>query len=128
MTPVRQSQEPEGVAAILPIQQSVAGSAGSFLVAADDGNRYWCKPLNNRQSPRVPATEQIVGRLGALIDAPVCEVELVALDGIAGFEFTPGRLAEPGWAHGSLAVDPALEIRDLHELCAVGRRKLSRHS
>lgn len=113
MSPVEQSNNPEGVGAILPLQASSAGSAGSFLVAADDGNRYWCKPLNNRQSPRVPATEQIVGRLGALIDAPVCQVQLVSLDGIVGFEFTSGRSVEAGWAHGSLAVDPALEIRDL---------------
>ena len=113
MSPVEQSITPEGVQAILPLQPSIAGSAGSFLVAADDGNRYWCKPLNNRQSPRVPATEQIVGRLGGLIGAPVCEVQLVALAGIVGFEFTAGRYVEPGWAHGSLAVDPALEIRDL---------------
>lgn len=102
-----------GVSAILPIKSCIGGFSGSFLVAADDGLRYWCKALNNRQSPRVPVTEQIVARLGRLIGAPVCEPQLVRLDGVAGFEFVSGRTVEPGWAHGSLALDPALEIRGL---------------
>lgn len=113
MTPVNRLQASEGVAAVLPLRASTGGSAGSFLVAADDGRRYWCKTLNNLQSARVPITEQIVARLGSLIGAPVCEPRLVLVDGIEGFEFRPGRRVEPGWAHGSLAVDPALEIREL---------------
>jgi hypothetical protein len=114
MSPVSQ-QAPGGVEALLPLRSSSGGSAGSFLIATDDGRRYWCKSINNAQSPRVPVTEQIVARLGRLIEAPVCEPELVLLDGIVGFEFRPGRFVEPGWAHGSLAVDPALEVRDLRD-------------
>jgi len=40
-------------------------------------------------------------------------VELVCLDAIAGWEFRrgSGRVLEAGWAHGSAAVDPALETR-----------------
>jgi hypothetical protein len=99
--------------AVLPLRQSTGGASGSFLVAGDDGRRYWCKSLNNLQGARVPVTEQIVGRFGRLLGVAVCEVALVHLDGIAGWEFRSGRLAERGWAHGSLAVDPALETRDL---------------
>jgi hypothetical protein len=113
VTGVVRSKEPEGVAAVLPLRPSTGGSAGSFLLAADDGNRYWCKTLNNLQSQRVPITEQLVARLGGLIGAPVCEPKLVLLDGVEGYEFRSGHKVEPGWAHGSLAVDPALEVRDL---------------
>lgn len=115
MTPVNRLRETQGIAAVLPLRASTGGSAGSFLLAADDGRRYWCKTLNNLQSPRVPITEQIVARLGRLIEAPVCEPELVLLDGVEGFEFRPGHRVEPGWAHGSLAVDPALEVRELRD-------------
>jgi len=99
----------------MPLRASSAGGSGSFLVLADDGRRYWCKSLNNFQGPRISVTEQIVGRLAALIEAPACEVALVRLDAVAGWEFRPGsgRLVEAGWAHGSVAVDPAVETRSL---------------
>lgn len=99
----------------MPLRPSVVGGSGSFLVLADDNQRYWCKSLNNFQGPRIPITEQIVGRLAALILAPACKVQLVKLDQIAGWEFRPGsgRLVEAGWAHGSVAVDPAVETRSL---------------
>lgn len=82
---------------------------------ADDGRRYWCKSLNNFQSPRVPINEQLVARLGTLINAPVCTPQLVQLDAIAGWEIRPGtnRLVEAGWAHGCLAVESAVETRTL---------------
>jgi hypothetical protein len=105
----------EGVSAVMPLRASTAGGSGAFLILADDGRRYWCKSLNNFQGPRIPVTEQIVGRLAALIDAPACEVALVRLDAIAGWEFRPGsgRVVEAGWAHSSVAVDPAVETRSL---------------
>jgi hypothetical protein len=109
------AEEVEGVSAVMPLRASAAGGSGSFLVLADDGRRYWCKSLNNFQGPRIPVTEQIVGRLAALIGAPACEVALVRRDPIAGWEFRPssGRVVEKGWAHGSVAVDPAVETRSL---------------
>lgn len=113
--PINGAEELQGVAAVIPLRESTAGGSGSFLILADDGRRYWCKSLNNFQGPRIPVTEQIVGRLAALIGAPACEVALVKLDAIAGWEFRPGsgRLVEAGWAHGSVAVDPAVETRSL---------------
>jgi len=123
LSPIDRSNHPEGVTATLPLRQSSLGSAGSFLVAADDQNRYWCKPVNNLQSNRVPVTEQLVGRLGELIGVAVCRPRLVSLDGLAGWEFRPGRSVEPGWAHGSLAVDPALETRSLDDRSADDNRR-----
>src|SRR5206468_3400203 len=101
--PIRRGEDIEGVSAVMPLRESTAGGSGSFLVLADDGRRYWCKSLNNFQGPRIPVTEQIVGRLAGLIGAPACGVVLVKLDALAGWEFRPGagRVVEPGWAHGS---------------------------
>jgi hypothetical protein len=106
--------QPHGVVAQAPLNQSTQGGSGSFLVLANDGNRYWCKVLNNGQGDRVPVTEQIVGRLGTLIGAPVCAVELVQIPAaLAGWEFRPGMALIEGWAHGSLAADPVIETHSL---------------
>src|SRR5579859_1117555 len=112
---VQRTDAVDGVSAVMPLRPSPAGSSGSFLVLADDGRRYWCKSLNNFQNTRVPATEQIVARFAELIGAPACESKLVNLTSIAGWEFRPGggRMTEPGWAHGSLAVQSAIETRAL---------------
>jgi hypothetical protein len=113
---VTRATTPTGVIATAPLSQSTQGSSGSFLVLADDGRRYWCKSLNNFQDPRVPVNEQIVAKLGQLIGAPVCEPQLVRItEPLVGWEIRPntGRLLERGWAHGSLAVEPAVETHSL---------------
>jgi hypothetical protein len=103
------------VRAELLLQQSNQGGSGSFLVRANDRRRYWCKVLNNTQGvPLVPVNEQIVGRLGALIGVAVCEVRLVEIpQTLAGWEFRPGHTLQPGIAHGSAAVEGAVETREL---------------
>ena len=103
------------VRAVAPLQQSKQGGSGSFLVRADDGRRYWCKVLNNTQgTPLVPVNEQIVGRLGALIGIAVCEARLVEIPpALGGWEFRPGHTLQPGTAHGSLAVEGAVETHSL---------------
>src|SRR5919109_2283208 len=106
--------EPTGVRAIAALQKSDRGSSNSFLVLADDGARYWCKVLNNGQSPRVPVNEQVVGRLGKLVGIGVCEAQLVEItEDLAGWEFAGGKALEPGWAHGSRAVEGAIETNTL---------------
>lgn len=112
---VERAESPDAVRAVMPLRQSTAGSSGSFMVLGDDDERYWCKSVNNFQSARLPVTEQIVGRLGDLIDAPVCTCKLVVLDEIVGWEIRKGsaRLVEAGYAHGSRAVEPTLETRQL---------------
>lgn len=115
MTKVRRGVPPVGVRAELPLSQSNNGGSGAFLVRADDGNRYWCKVLNNGQeSPRVPVTEQIVARFAQILGVHACEPVLVEIpDALAGWHFRHDRQLEPGWAHGSRAVDPAIETRAL---------------
>jgi hypothetical protein len=99
---------------VMPLQPSTSGSSGTFLVLADDRRRYWCKPENNGQSPRVPINEQIVGRLGKLLGVGVCEVSLMKIPpALATWEFRPGRTCVEGYCHASLALENATEHRDL---------------
>jgi len=113
MTTGAQPGHIDPVTAVAPLQQSALGGSGSFLVRADDANRYWCKVLNNTQgAPTVPVNEQIVGRLGRLISVEVCQPRLVAIPAaLAGWEFRPGHFLQPGFAHGGLAVEGAIETR-----------------
>ena len=103
----------EGVVAVLPMRRSTHGVSGSFMVQGNDGADYWCKVTNNPTSPRIPVNEQVAGQLGLAIGVSVAEPVLVKLDGIAGWEFQPGRHVEAGWAHGCRAVDAAFETRSL---------------
>ncbi len=99
---------------VAALKQSQAGSSGAFLASASDGNRYWVKPLNNRQTERVPISEQIVGRAGALIGAPTCEVHTVEIkQDLEGWEFRQGAKLAVGIAHGSRLVQDAAETRQL---------------
>jgi hypothetical protein len=100
------------------LSQSTGGGSGAILVLADDGQRYWCKTLNNFQHERVPTNEQLAGHLGMLVGAPVSEPRLVFIPpDLETFEIRPGtgRFLEEGWAHGSVAAQPAVETRDLSD-------------
>jgi hypothetical protein len=66
--------------------------------------------MNNLQGPRVPVTEQIVGRAGRLIGAPVCAVQTIEIPpDFVGWEFRPGARLEVGIAHASRQIDPVVE-------------------
>ncbi len=107
----RRSDEADIVAVRLDTVPAGGGS-GAFRVRGSDGQRYWLKPLNNRQSERVPITEQIVGRVGRLVGAPVCEVCTVRIsDELAGESTGRGFQVRSGIAHGSREVPKAVESR-----------------
>lgn len=94
------------ITAVAPLRnaQPPAGTK-PVLVLADDAQRYWIKAVNNPQHPSIPIVEQIVGRCGALIGAPACPVELIAIpEELAGHPLYPGVALEAGIAHGSLDV------------------------
>lgn len=98
----------------LPLGSSPRGGSGTFLARASDRQRWWIKPLNNLQGPRVIVTESIIGRAGMLIDAPVCEVAVVRIpEELVGWEFRPNAQLEAGLAHASLAVEDASEVSQL---------------
>jgi hypothetical protein len=98
----------------VPIKPSPRGGSGTFLAADAEGAQWWVKPLNNNQGPRVIVTEAVVGMVGRLIDAPVCETTIVQLPPeISGWEFRPGSVIEPGFAHASQNVSGVQEDRSL---------------
>ena len=99
---------------VLPLQPSPRGGSGTFLAVDTEDREWWVKPLNNAQNERVVVTESIVGAAGRLIGAPVCETAIVYLpESLEGWEFRPGRSLESGFAHASLAVEAAVEDRQL---------------
>jgi hypothetical protein len=96
------------------MQVSTTGGSGTFLARASDGGRWWVKPQNSPQGPKVTATEFIAGKLGAILDAPVCRVTVLRIpDELAGWEFRPGLHIEAGYACGSEHVEGAVEERAL---------------
>lgn len=98
----------------LPAQPSNRGSSGVFLAADRTGDQWWVKPVTNAQNPRTAITDSIVGAVGALIGAPVCETVVVRIpDALSGWEFRPGRYLKPGLAHASRNVDSAVELYEL---------------
>jgi hypothetical protein len=95
----------------------VQSGSGAFLAFTAEGDRWWVKPQNNPQGPRVPVTELIVGMAGALIGAPVCEVAVIEIPPeLEGAEFRPGFALQAGLASGSRHVEGVLEHRDLVHL------------
>ena len=90
-------------------------SSGAFRGRAADNNQYWIKPLNNLQSERLPATEQIVSRVAKLISAPVCDVATIMIPKSLcepAYEYCAGRFLEPGIAHASLQMRPPVQFTD----------------
>lgn len=98
----------------MALQPSPAGGSGTFLAADSEQAQWWVKPLNNLQGERVTVTEAIVGAVGQMIGAPVCETVVVTLpEALRGWEFRPGHGLEPGLAHACKAVEGAVEDRQL---------------
>lgn len=104
---------------VVPLHTWVPGSSPGQgesqprLAHAPNGLDYWVKVIGNPQHEMVPVNEQIVGRLGSLIGAPTCQVDLVNVtDAMAESIQDPGFKA--GIAHGSLHVKTAThEVRTL---------------
>lgn len=98
----------------VPIMRSPRGGSGTFLAECSDGQRWWIKPPNHGQGGKVLISEYVVGQLGGLIGAPVCEVSLAVVpDDIAGWEFRDNKQLEPGYACGSRNVGDAFEVKNL---------------
>jgi hypothetical protein len=102
-----------------PLSQSTTGGSGSFPCLGSDGRRYWVKTLNGPQGSRVPVTEQLIGRAGAIMEAPTCFVEVIFIPkAFVGWEFRPGYQIQRGFAHASLAVENSVEEKALsHRNC-----------
>jgi len=89
--------------AVLESQSDSRGGSLPFKALGSDGNVYWIKMIDNRQSARVPVTEQVIAGAGRIIDAPVCETTLVAIPSdFDGDVLDNGTMIQAGTAHGSL--------------------------
>jgi hypothetical protein len=89
-----------------------AGGSKPFLISASDDRHYWCKAPNNPQGPMVPLNEQIVARLARLVGIAVCEPALIAIPSdLAGIQIDAGYILSECVAHGSHAVEGAIEVR-----------------
>lgn len=88
------------------------GQSKPQLAMAEDGRDYWVKHTGNPQGSLVLVNEQIVGRCGAHIGAPTCEVALVEIPPTLA-QYESGSHIEPGLAHGSLDIPTAAFSREL---------------
>lgn len=93
------------------LTKGAGGSFGAFLGRADDGQHYYVKPIYSQRDRLVPITDQIVGRVGALLGAPVCAVRTIEIgDDLAGTLLHRGRILPPGIAHASLEVAGKVDV------------------
>ncbi len=84
------------------------GGSVPFQVRATDGEFYWVKQIDNRQSSRVPTTEQVIAGCGQLIGAPVREVQLIQIPAeLDGDRLSCGTELRQGIAHASLNLESA---------------------
>ena len=103
---------------VLPVKRGTSGTSGAFLAVASDDLRYWIKPLNNLQDPRVCVTEQIVGRIGHLLGAPTRRVATINIPDMKGWKFVADNDAAvllPGIAHASLDLPSVIETSQLEQ-------------
>lgn len=93
-------------------QQGGQSAASPCLGKCSDGGSWWIKPPVGGMT-RALAAEWVVGRLGRLIGAPVCEVALVEIpQALLPCEFAPGKplVAGTGCASRDIGGTPT-EIR-----------------
>lgn len=86
------------------------GNSRPALVIGSDGRRYVVKGLQaGRAMGRRLFADHLVGRLGAIVGAPVAEVALVSLP----FEIADGSFAtmhlQPGLVHGSVFIPDIID-------------------
>ena len=95
--------------AVLNAESEDRGGSRPCHVAADDGQTYWIKQVNNPQSARVPVTEQVIAACGLLIGAPVRETRLIGIPAdFEGEKLMNGTVLGQGIAHGSLNLEFAI--------------------
>ncbi|MFB6258951.1 MAG: HipA family kinase [Flavobacteriales bacterium] len=83
------------------------GGSKPFIGIAEDDNRYWLKTSSNNQNPKIPVVEQIVGRAGILIEAPVCEVKTISIPDQIYKHYEEDETVkgiDSGISHGSLDI------------------------
>ena len=93
---------------------SPGGASGAFLGIDCNSKQWWVKPLNNGLWEQTIVTDYIVGKLGILIGASVCDVAVVVInEDLEDQVFRPasGLKLQAGLAHGSRHLEDAIEKR-----------------
>lgn len=105
----------DGVTMIKPLTQARRSWSRPFEAEADDGRRYFVKSLDTcpRNGRVSVAIEYIVARVGALIGAPIPLTRLIRVpEGFAGWSPFPGRALSCGYAHATVALPDAEDVRE----------------
>ena len=99
---------------VMPSSSFTFGDSCLWQGYSKDGTGYWIKGANNPQGPKVPINEFVVSRVGQLIGAAVCRVELVEpAPELLGTQLPFGQTIASGIASGSQDIGGAEERRVL---------------
>jgi hypothetical protein len=110
----RHDRDPSEFFLQAPVAQQSVGNAGSFIGLGSDGQRWRVKVPDNPQTPKTLVSDLIVGKLGPLIGAPVCEVAVIWIgEECAGWEYRPGSTLRASWAFASLEVPGVTDSGEL---------------
>ena len=109
----------------LPSFEKSDGKSGAFAAKDTNGTRWWVKPMNNLQDPRILVAEHVVAGIGHIIGAPVCEASIVEVpDSLNGVKLPSGITLQPGYAHATRDIAGAgFSRRLLHRLRDDNRRR-----
>lgn len=107
---VRGRSDPaDGLSVTACLQQGRATASSPFLGAGSDGHQWWVKPPQAHLGKAL-VTEYVVGRVGQLIDAPVCEVAIIRIpDALGSWEFKPGHALPTGFGSATRDLDGVAE-------------------
>jgi len=94
------------------LQQGKGSAANPFLATASDGDQWWVKaPASGLTKALV--TEYVVGRVGSLVGAPVCDVAVIEIPKVLlPWEFRPGQQLPTGY--GSATRDLAGVVEEIY--------------
>jgi len=95
---VRGRSDPAGELRVVAcLQQGRATASSPFLASGSDGHQWWVKPPQV-QLKKALVTEYVVGRVGQLIGAPVCETAVIEIPtSLLPWEFRPGQQLPTGF-------------------------------
>lgn len=102
---IERSDDAPLVTATTIISGPTATMSRAFRVGCDDDQEYWIKTLDGVEPPQRPSLvlEQVIGRVGRLLDVAVLAAHLVRIpNGMRFPDLGNGRQVQAGVAHATL--------------------------